>query len=68
MRIFLLLIVTSALFAAEEEHSDGGSHEEAHAKNHLGIFLGSTKEEGRFSDTYGFRYSRRINNLMMSPL
>lgn len=61
--ILLLSIVSSTLFAAEEEHAGGGSHEEGHAKNHLGIFLGSTKEEGHFRDTYGFEYSRRINDL-----
>jgi hypothetical protein len=25
-------------------------------------FVGSPKEEGHFRDTYGFGYSRRINN------
>ena len=63
LSVLLLSLVSSTVFAAEGEHAGGGSHEEGHAKNHLGIFLGSTKEEGHYRDTYGIEYARRINDL-----
>jgi hypothetical protein len=56
--VFVFTMPLQAL-AAEEEH---GEHKESHYhRNHVGLFLGSTHEEGEYEFTIGLDYEYRFS-------
>ena len=57
----LLILFATGIHASEAPREEINHGEESHLKHAAAIFVGATKEEGDYHETFGFEYTYRIH-------